>query len=201
MFRSLRFVEAFEHLATPEEWSWFGPMAGRRVMHIGVDGWPLFPFHRMQAYPVLWRKLSGLALDKLRGGEWLAQGISARYGPCPQPIDTNLWDYLQLVDRVEEAKGAGFHFIALTVSSVEPPKLIAPHKDQPLLRRQLTEWIRAHSDASKPPLLRAALLAMAREAFPGCVITDNMYRDCRREAGLPEEAVQRGRPKTKGSDF
>ncbi len=201
MFQRKRLSAAFEYLTTPEEWHWFGPMAARGVMHVGLDGWPLFPNRRRVTYPDLWRKCAGRALEKLRDGDWMAEGISPQYGPRPVPIDTDLWHYLRLVDRAEEAEGVGFHFVALTVSCLEAKAAMVPHTEKADLRRQLTAWIRAQAVSSHVPLLRDEQLAMAREVFGGCVITDNMYRDCRRAAGLPEDAVQRGRPKVKGSDF
>jgi hypothetical protein len=200
MFRSLRLIDAFEHLATPEEWHWFGPMVRRGVLHFGVDGWPTFPADQLRAYPILWEKLADQALEKLRAGEWMAEGISAALGPRLVPIDTSLWDYMYLVDRAEEAKGAGFHFIALTISDTRPPKAVAVSQaSQAHLRTQLTQWIKSQIDPSRPPPLRAEQLAAARTAFAGCVITDNMYRECRRAASLPDAAVQRGRPKAKAS--
>jgi hypothetical protein len=60
-------------------------------------------------------------------------------------------------------------------------------------------WIRAQATAQQSPLLRAEQLAAARAAFEGQVISNNLFRDCRRAAGLPETSVQRGRPKAKGS--
>ena len=199
MFRGLRLIEAFEHLATPEEWHWFGPMVARGVYHFNIDGWPAFPAHQIRAYPILWKKLADQALVKLRVGEWVAEGISAQLGPRLVPIDPSLWDYMELVDRAEEAKGAGFHFIALTVSDMQPKPMAVSPASQAQLRGQLTQWIRTQSASSGTPLLRAEQLAAARKAFAGCVITDNMYREYRRAASLPEAAVQRGRPIAKGS--
>ena len=201
MFSSLRLCEAFEYVLSPEEWSWFGPMAARRVMHFDTEGWPVFEFAEMQAYPRVWQRAADRALQKRRDGEWIAEGISARFGPQPRRIDTNLWDYLRLKDLAEEAEGSGFHFVALTISSLEIPTVHIPHAYQPALRNRLTQWIRAHAQASSLPVLRADQLVAAREAFPDCRVTNHMYRECRRAAELSAEAVQRGRPKKKAGGF
>lgn len=200
MFRNLRLIEAFEHLASPIQWSWFGPLVARGVYHIGLDGWPLFPFQQLRAYDVLRTELEARALEKLRSGDWIGQGISARYGPHRMPIDTHLWDYMQIVPRMEEAKGGGFHFLALTVTDTKPPRAVASQADTASLRRQLTEWIQSHAEASGKPVLRSVQLAEARAAFPSVVISANMYRECRRAAGLSSASVQTGRPKVKGRE-
>jgi hypothetical protein len=198
MFRSLRLIEAFEHVATAQEWQWFGPMVARGTWHIDVDGWPLFSHSELRAYDELYKGLVARVLVKLRSGEWLAQGISPKFGPEARPIDTHLWDYMHIVHRREEAEGGGFRFLALTISDVQPPKPSVPHADKALLRRQLTEWIRTQAEGARWPPLRAEQLTGAREAFAGHVITDNMFRECRRAAQLPDALVQKGRPKAKG---
>ncbi len=198
MFRLLRLSDSFQHLVTPEEWHWFGPMVARRVYHYDRDGWPAFPIAQIKSYAQLWRAAADQAFEKLRDGEWAAEGISAQYGPHPVPIGTDLWDYLRIKDRLEEAEGAGFNFVALTVSDLRLPKVEVSHAEQAHLRRQLTQWLQSHAAISKSPLLRSDQLAAAREAFAPAQITDNMYRECRRAADLPPLSVQRGRPKTKG---
>jgi hypothetical protein len=200
MFRSLPLHQAFRYLVSPEEWSWFGPMAGPRVYHIGLDGWPLFELHQIRDFQSLWPKLAEEALVKLQEGEWTAEGICRAVSPQRVPIDPLLWDYLRFVGRLEEAEGGGFHFIALTVSQAGPIPVEFSYRQKSSLRRQLTDWIRLQATLPGPPLLRLEQLAAARAAFPGCNITPNMFRDRRREAGLPREAVQQGRPKAKGSD-
>ena len=200
MFRDLRLVEAFEHVLSPEEWSWFGPMVARGVYHYGDDGWAVFPVAQLRAYPKLWQKAANRVLEKLRTGEWVAKGISPRFGPQPIAISTDLWDYLRFKDRIDEAEGADFRFVALTISDLRPPEVQVSHAEKAHLRGQLTEWIRSHAASSSLPILRADQLAAAREAFAAVTISDNMYRECRRAAGLPQETVQRGRPKTKGRD-
>jgi hypothetical protein len=197
MFRSLRLCESFEHVLSQDEWSWFGPMAARRATHFDEEGWPLFAMAERQAYPRVWQKAAQIVREKLRDGEWVAEGISSQFGPQPVRIDTNLWDYLRLNDRVEEAEGAGFHFVALTVSSTRLPKVQVSQAKHASLRKQLTEWIRLHAGASGGPVLRDDQLAAARDAFVGNTISDSMYRECRRAAGLPKNSVQRGRPKIK----
>jgi hypothetical protein len=197
MFRSLRLAEAFQFLAHPDQWAWFGPMVKRRVNHCDIDGWPTFPHEELRAYPRVWNELAAKALEKLQDGEWTAQGISVASGPQPIPIDTVLWDYLRIKDRVEEAEGAGFHFLALTVTQVQPIVTMSPHAEHPVLSRQLTEWIRNDAERPGPPLLRAEQYAAACKAFSGSTITPNMFRNCRRAAGLKNAAVQRGRPKAK----
>lgn len=201
MFHSLRLIEALEHVATREEWRWFGPMVARDAWHFGVDGWPLFPFHQRLAYDDLLRELADRVLAKLRSGDWVAKGISPQFGPEARAIVTYLWDYLRIVHRTEEAEGGGFRFLALTTSDVQPPKAPAPHADKALLRSQLVQWIRAQAECANWPILRAEQLAAARDHFAGLVITDNMFRDCRRAAQLPDRLVQKGRPKAKGSGF
>jgi hypothetical protein len=201
MFQSLRLIEAFEHVATAEQWRWFGPMVARGTSHIGADGWPLFSHRELQGYDDLYKELVTRTLQKLRSGDWVARGISPRFGPEARVIDTHLWDYMQIVHRGEEAEGGGFRFLALTISDVQPPRPLVPHADKALLRRQLTQWIRTQAEGAKWPLLRADQLAAARDAFAGHVITDNMFRDCRRAAQLPDHLVQKGRPKAKGSGF
>ena len=198
MFRSVRLSLAFEYLVSPEEWRWFGPMVARGVFHFGLDGWPVFPDAHMHEYPRLWGVAADRALEKLRAGAWMAEGISPQYGPQPVPISADLWDYMRIKDRTEEAEGAGFHFLALTVSDLAPSQATGSHADKAHLRGQLTQWIRSNAASSGLPALRADQIAAAREAFAGLTISDNMYRECRRAAGLPAQAVQRGRPKTKG---
>lgn len=199
MFRSLRLVEAFEHLVSPEDWSWFGPMVSRGATHVAVDGWPLFSTDELRAYDLLWKSAAERALQKLKSGEWVAEGISVRYGATPEPIATDLWDYLRIEHRTETADGSGFRFLALRVSDVRPPRAPVSYVAHANLSRQLTEWIKQDAQSSPAPRLRAEQLAAARHAFAGQAITENMFRNCRRAAGLPEKTVQRGRPKTKGS--
>ena len=121
MFHSLRLSLAFEFLATKEEWAWFGPMVGRDVLHWGYDGWPRFPLDQIRDYQALWTILADAAHEKLKDGEWTAQGISPAYGGMPVPIDTMLWEYLRIKDRLEEAEGWGFDFVALTVTDCQSP--------------------------------------------------------------------------------
>lgn len=199
MFHSLRLIEAFEHLTTVDEWHWFGPMVARGNMHFGVDGWPLYSLNDRLAYDLLWQDLVERAHTKLRTGDWLAKGISAKFGPQALPIDQYLWDYLRIVHRGEVAEGDGFRFLALTVSELQPAEVRTPFIEQPILRRQLTEWIRSDAERPGAPPLREKQLAAAREAFPGVNITNNMFLECRRSAGLGQSRVQRGRPKAKGS--
>jgi hypothetical protein len=126
---------------------------------------------------------------------WVAAGISCRTGPIPVPIDPDLWDYLQFVDRAEEAKGAGFHFICLTVSEVQPPRLFEPFAAQPELRRLLSEWIEGQLANARTRMRKADLREQAREAFMGRIITDNMFATAWKLADVPEAAKFRGRPK------
>lgn len=139
MFRSLELIDAFEHLASPSEWHWFGPMVARGTYHFGLDGWPLFSLEERQAYDRLYKELHERALERLRSGQWIAEGICASRSPQRIPVDTYLWHYLQFVHWMKEAKGAGFHFIALTVTDTQPPKEVVPQADTALLRKQLTE--------------------------------------------------------------
>ena len=199
MFRSLRLSLAFEFLATEDEWYWFGPMVGRDVLHYGYDGWPRFPTYQIADYKLLWNELAELAREKLQAGEWSAQGISPAFGPMPVTINPMLWEYLRIKDRLEEAEGSGFHFVALTVTDCRPPKVEVSQASKQTLRAQLTKWIQAQAAAHQVPPLRAEQLAAARAAFEGVEISDNLFRDCRRAAGLSETSVQRGRPKAKGS--
>ena len=111
-------------------------MAARGMYHCDLEGWPAFPFEHRQAYPRVWQKAANAALERLRRGDWIAQGISPAYGPEPRRIATDLWDYLQLLDRLEEAKGAGFRFVALTISEVRRPTLLAAEVDKDLPRTQ-----------------------------------------------------------------
>jgi hypothetical protein len=195
MFRRLRLCDAFEHLATPEEWRWFGPMIARQATHYGVDGWPQFEMWQLQAYDRLLRNLEIKALEKLQSGAWLAEGISRSYGPTLVEIDTALWEYMDIEHRLEAAKGAGFHFIALTVTEAQPKRVVPSQTEQPRLRRQLADWIRVQVLSSKEPIRRADLLKEARLAFEGRNITENMYRNARQDAELPRRSVFRGRPK------
>lgn len=116
----------------------------------------------------------------------------------PVSISVDLWDYLLIVDRLDEAQGKGFHFLALTVSDLRAQAEPVSHASKAKLREQLTQWIRSHAASLPEPPLRAEQLVAAREAFAGSVISDNLYKECRRAAGLSEGTVQRGRPKTKG---
>ncbi len=199
MFQSLRLSLAFEFLATKEEWAWFGPMVGRDVLHWGYDGWPRFPLEQIRDYQALWTILADAAQEKLKDGDWTAKGISPAFGGMPVPIDTMLWEYLRIKDRLEEAEGWGFHFVALTVTDRQLPKVEVSQASKQTLRAQLIRWIQAQAAAQPVPLLRAEQLAAARAAFEGVEISDNLFRDCRRAAGLAETSVQRGRPKAKGS--
>ena len=198
MFRSLRFSLALEFVANPTEWQWFGPMVARGTYHYDTDGWPVFPIPQIQQYKLLWNELAGRALVKLQEGDWTAEGVSPAHGVLPITIHTALWDYLRIVDRMDEAEGGGFRFIALTVSGVATPKVGVSQASKATLRRQLTDWIRSHAEAADGTVLRDDQMAAARAAFVGCVITDNMFRDCRRDANLGDESVQKGRPKAKG---
>lgn len=199
MFQSLRLSLAFQFVATPDEWQWFGPMVARGMFHCDMDGWPVFPIPQIQQYKLFWNELAGRARVKLQEGDWTAEGVSPAHGVLPIPIHTALWDYLRIVDRMDEAEGSGFRFIALTVTSVETPKVVVSQASKATLRRQLTDWIRSHAEAADGTVLRDDQKAAARAAFKGCVITDTMFRDCRREANLGKISVQTGRPKAKGS--
>jgi hypothetical protein len=198
MFRSLRLAEAFEYLVTRDEWHWFGSMVARGSSHFDVDGWPLYSTEHRLGYDRLWGEAASRAMQKLRAGEWLAEGISPRFGARRQPIEADLWDYIQIVHRTEVAEGSGFRFLAITVSDVQPARPVVPYIEQATIGRKLTEWIRTDALSATSPRLRGEQLAAARETFADYEITENLFRDCRKAAGLPEEAVQRGRPKKKG---
>ena len=201
MFHRLRLIEAFEKIACPEEWEWFGPMVARGVMHIGADGWPLFENHRLRAYQIVLARLEGEVLQKLRAGEWIAEGISHQYGPKLVQIETSLWEYLQIENRLEEASGAGFHFLALTLTEISEPRSTTPLAEQPRLRRQLTNWIQTEIAKSSGPVRKADVEREARRAFEGVVISPNMFREAWRDADVPHHSKHRGRPKAKGSDL
>jgi hypothetical protein len=164
-------------------------------MHFGIDGWAVFPTHRMLQYKGTWSKLASQALEKLRAGDWVAAGISVATGPSPVPIDTDLWYYLQLKDYVEEAEGAGFHFIALTVTEVHAPRQLEPLCAQPQLRRQLTQWIERQLFSREGPIRKADLLKQARAEFEGRTITNNMFATSWTQASFPESKKFSGRPK------
>jgi len=170
-------------------------MVARGSYHFGVDGWPLFEQSRLIAYAKLWDKLASKATEKLQSGEWIAEGISPSFGPVSVRINTNLWDYLRIVDRAEEAEGSGFRFILLTITEAIPSKGPISHAAQPSLRRQLANWIRGQAESGHGPVRKADLLKEASLAFGGLTITKNLFANAWREADLPTQFVFRGRPK------
>ena len=201
MFRPLRLAEAFEHVATADEWRWFGPMVARRVMHFGLDGWPLYTQDTLRRYDDLYRKLLIRVHDKLRSGEWLARGISPSLGPESRPIDPALWDYMDIVHRTEFAEGGGHRLFIAAIAGVQTVRPPVPQAATALLRAQLTRWIREQAKGAASPPTRAEQLAAARDAFSEHKITSNLYRDCRRAAELEPSMRQKGRPKAKGSNL
>jgi hypothetical protein len=200
MFLELRLTHAFKHLMNAHDWSWFGPIVAPGTYHCDDQGWPLYTHRELQVYDEMWLHVAYRTREKLKAGKWVAAGISHPNGLGRAPIDVVLWDYLHIVVGTEEAAGSGFRFLALTVSDVQPSKAVVSQRQTGVLRSQLTSWIRQNVKGIQAPQLRADQLKAARDAFEGCDITENMFRDCRRAAGLPESAVQNGRPKAKGLD-
>ena len=150
MFRPLRLAEAFEHVATADEWRWFGPMVARRVMHFGLDGWPLYTQDTLRRYDDLYRKLLIRVHDKLRSGEWLARGISPSLGPESRPIDPALWDYMDIVHRTEFAEGGGHRLFIAAIAGVQTVRPPVPQAATALLRAQLTRFLLAPNSLLLP---------------------------------------------------
>jgi len=194
MFSGLRAPEIFQYVIPAKEWRWFSYMVAKSL--IGEDGWPLYSPSKLQEYDELLEEAIRRVLEKLRSGEWVAHGICASHGPQLIRIEPALWGYLSFNGRAAEAHGEGFRFIALSFSSTEPPKPPLPYIASGKLRPQLTEWIRNYVEQFSSPPLRADVLAAAREAFE-VEISDNMYKECRRAAGLEPHQIQEGRPPTK----
>lgn len=195
VFSSLRPPDIFQFVVSAEEWRWFRPMLASPL--IGGDGWPLYSRSKQSDYFDLLEVATSHVLSHLRSGQWIAKGICPTHGPEPMKIDPNLWIYLVLDQHAREAHGEGLRFIALSFSNTETPAAPTPYAASASLRKKLTEWIAVYVDQSTSPPLRANMLTAARDAFQ-VPISDNMFRECRRAAGLDSAQVQRGRPKTKG---
>ena len=197
MFSALRSPAIFEYVIPAKEWRWFSYMVAGSL--IGEDGWPLYSRSKEQEYDELLEEAVRRVLEKLRSGEWIADGICASHGPQLIKIEPALWSYLGFDSRAVEAHGEGFRFIALSFSSTEPPKPPLPYIASGKLRPQLIKWIRSYVEQFSSPPLRDDVLAAARDAFD-VEISDNMYRECRSAAGLEPHHIQRGAPikKVKG---
>lgn len=191
MFSGMRSPQIFEFVIPAKEWRWFSYMVASSL--IGEDGWPLYSRSKENEYQELLEEAVWRVLEKLRSAEWVADGICASHGPQLVKIEPALWSYLSFDDRAAEAQGEGFRFIALRFSSTEPPKPPLPYIASGKLRPQLTKWIRAYVEQFSSPPLRDDVLAAARNAFE-VPISDNMYRECRRAAGLEPHQIQSGAP-------
>jgi hypothetical protein len=202
MFSSFFLHEAFALAADPADWSEFNQLRPPDDTDLWIvtlgDRWNERDIQVLR-YRELWAKFVELLREKLMTGEWTADGFNAQLSSEPVTIPARLWKVLDVRPGHDEAEGEGFKFISLSFSQVKPSRKITPHAEQPSLRRQLTKWIRDEAERAGPPTLRKDQYAAACKAFAGLTITDNMFTECRRAAGLKRSAIQRGRPKAKGS--
>lgn len=204
MFQSIRLYEAFEKVALGNEWSAFSVLEtpyNSDLAQVDDEGWPSITVEEDQRYRALWKRFACRVERRLWAGEWIAEGMNPTLGPRYVEIDIRLWEFLRLEWMTDVASGDGVRFTHLRFSATAPvsaPRAVVPQSQTATLRRQLTNWIRSHAEAADGPVLRDEQRAAARAAFVGCVITDDMFRNCRREANLSEVSVQKGRPKAKG---
>lgn len=204
MFQSIRLYEAFEKVALGDEWSAFSVMEtpyNSDLPQVEVAGWPTITVEEDQRYRALWKRFACRVERRLWAGEWTAEGISPTLGPRYVEIDTRLWEFLRLEPMTDVASGDGVRFTHLRFSSTafgSAPRAVVPQSGTAGLRAQLTVWIRDHASAAGGPVLRGDQKAAAREAFGDRVISDEMFRVCRRDAKLGGISVQKGRPKAKG---
>lgn len=205
MFRSIRLYEAFEKVAHSDEWSAFSVMEtpyNSDLPLVDDSGWPTITVEEDQCYRALWQRFACRVERRLWAGEWTAEGMNPTLGPRYVEIDTRFWEFLRLESMTDVASGDGVRFTHLRFSATAPvsaPRVVVPQRQTATLRRQLTDWIRDNALTARGPVLRDEQKAAARAAFVGCVITDNLFRDCRRDAKLDGVSVQTGRPKVKGS--
>lgn len=206
MFRSIQLHEAFEKVALGDEWSAFFVLAtpyNSDLPPVDDAGWPTITVAEDRRYQALWRRFACRVERRLWEGDWTAEGINPTLGPRYVEIDTRLWEFLRLETMTDVASGEGVRFTHLRFSAAAPvsaPRAVVPQRQTATLRRQLTDWIRNDALTAAGPVLRDDQKAAARAAFAGRVITDNLFRDCRRDANLGELSVQKGRPKVKGLD-
>ncbi|MFC3558997.1 hypothetical protein ACFOKI_16490 [Sphingomonas qilianensis] len=204
MFRSIQLYEAFALVAVHDEWTTFSVMEtpyNSDLPQCDEAGWPTISVEEDQCYRALWARFACRVERRLWAGDWTAEGMNTTLGPRYVEIDTRLWEFLRLEPMTDVASGEGVRFTHLRLSATAPvlvPKSVVPQSQTASLRAQLTAWIRNDARAASGPVRRDDQKAAARAAFVGCVITDNMFRDCRRDANLGEVSVQRGRPKVKG---
>lgn len=204
MFRSIQLYEAFELVALHHEWAIFSVMEtpyNSDLLQCDEAGWPTITVAEDQRYRALWARFACRVERRLWTGEWTAEGLSTTIGPRYVEIDTRFWEFLRLEPMTDVASGEGVRFTHLRFSATAPvlvPKPVVPQSQTASLRAQLTAWIRDHASAASGPVRLADQRAAARVAFVGRVITDNMFRNCRRDADLGVLSVQRGRPKVKG---
>lgn len=204
MFQSIRLCEAFEKVAHGDEWSAFSVMEtpyNSDLPQVDVAGWPTITVEEDQRYRALWKRFACRVERRLWAGEWTAEGMNPTLGPRYVEIDTRFWEFLRLESMTDVASGDGVRFTHLRFSATTPvsaPRTVVPQRQTATLRRQLTDWILNDALTACGPVLRDDQKAAARAAFVGCVITDNMFRNCRREANLGNVSVQKGRPKVKG---
>jgi hypothetical protein len=204
MFQSIQLYEAFEKVALGDEWNAFFILAtpyNSDLLQVDDAGWPTITVAEDRRYQALWKRFACRVERRLWEGEWTAEGMNPTLGPRYVEIDTRFWEFLRLEPMTDVASGDGVRFTHLRFSATAPvlvPKAVVPQSQTASLRAQLTTWIRDHAQAASGPVLRDDQKAAARVAFVGCVITDNMFRDCRRDANLGKASVQKGRPKAKG---
>lgn len=160
--------------------------------HCDEQGWPLYTNAELRKFNKQRAAALREVMAKLRAGEWVAKAICLQFGTEPRDIEPDLWTYLNLDDRIDEAYGEGLRFLAVTVSSQEPRCARVSHRQKAELRVALTNWLRARDAKAKVREKIELQLAAARAAFAPVEITRSMYRHCRRVAGL--QNIVRGRP-------
>lgn len=210
MFSREPLKDSLKRLASDEEWQEFTSLSGVTQQQLDWDKKLLKPDPNSRSTRCLriWQLLGSRLREKLRTGEWQAEGISLAHGIDRRRIESVLWDALEITPIEGSATGLGLHFVGITISQEqldagdEEAAVSTPPQAPGYLRRALADFLREKSKNGEGPLTRRSLLAEAKRSVSGGIsgyLLDSVVGQLRRSGELPDELFFKGRPKSKGT--
>lgn len=149
----------------------------------------------------LCRELQGKLWDRilpsLLDGRWSAEGYIAD-SVALSAIPPKRWPSLSCDfarGEVYSTGGSDLHLYDVTVIQPHVEATRTSQTEMAGIRRRLIEWIRTELNETAGPLKKGEMLKRGRAAFPADSITDNLFSEAWRSAGIPLDRRQKGRPR------
>lgn len=161
MFKRISLAESFEFVASPDEWRVFrsfGEVTGVDLwINSMATGGPSTP-GKLDECDRLRSTFLGRVLQRLRSGDWMAEGFDPAKGPELRPIPQQLWQVLEFSPYDDEVSGRGFKFVSIVISNAQREKSIALVLDSAgkVALHDIIEITATDDEAAKYAKLRSA---------------------------------------------